>query len=144
MGKNKQRNGGQRHKGKRASPAQTRPMQGMDEKSFVLNDLVPLTISNPANDSQLVVIISADANGYTWTVQDQSGLNLSGGTALYGAIAKQFDVQAMFYKQYYTHSVEMDLQVSSGGSVFSLSPIVTLMNPAGETPFVFGTGPGAF
>jgi hypothetical protein len=50
----------------------------------------------------------------------------------------------MFYKQYYTHSVEMDLQVSMGGSVYSMSPIVTLMNPAGENPFVFGSGTGEF
>jgi hypothetical protein len=42
----------------------------MDEKTFTLNDIVPLTISNPANNQQLVVIVSADANGYTWTVQD--------------------------------------------------------------------------
>jgi hypothetical protein len=50
----------------------------------------------------------------------------------------------MFYQQYYTHSVEMDLQLTSGGSVYALSPIVTLRNPAGLEPFVFGTSPGAF
>jgi hypothetical protein len=55
------------------------------------------------------VILSADANGYTWTVQDAAGVTLAGGSELYGTVAKQFDVQAMFYKQYYTHSVEMDL-----------------------------------
>jgi hypothetical protein len=57
-----------------------------------LNDLVPITVNNPGNDAQLVVIVSADANGYTWTVQNQAGLTLSGGSQLYGAIAKQFDV----------------------------------------------------
>jgi hypothetical protein len=50
----------------------------------------------------------------------------------------------MFYKQYYTHSVEMDLQVSQGGNVYSMSPLVTLINPAGQVPFVFGAGTGAF
>lgn len=38
----------------------------------------------------------------------------------------------------------MDLQVSMGGAVYSMSPIVTLMNPAGENPFVFGSGTGEF
>lgn len=88
--------------------------------------------------------ISADANGYTYLIQGQSGAVVATGSNLYGAVAKQFDVQAMFYKQYYTHSVEMDLQVSQGGNVYSMSPLVTLINPAGQVPFVFGAGTGAF
>jgi hypothetical protein len=50
----------------------------------------------------------------------------------------------MFFKQYYTHEVEVDLQLTSGGAVYALSPIVSLINPAGEVPFVFTTGPNAF
>jgi len=50
----------------------------------------------------------------------------------------------MFYTQYYTHKVELDLTITSGGGIYSISPIVSLMNPAGTPPFVFGTGAGAF
>jgi hypothetical protein len=64
----------------------------MDQKSFTLNDIVPLTISNPTNESSLLVIVSTDANGYTWTVQNQSGATVAGGSSLYGAATKQFDV----------------------------------------------------
>lgn len=56
----------------------------MDQKSFQLNDIVPITISNPTNDQAYTVIISADVNGYTWTIQGQSGVTVSAGTALYG------------------------------------------------------------
>jgi hypothetical protein len=35
------------------------------------------------------------------------------------------------FTKYYTKSVELDLTLSQGGSVFSLSPIVTLINPSG-------------
>jgi len=41
----------------------------MDQKSFQLNDIVPITIANPTNDQAYTVIISADVNGYTWTIQ---------------------------------------------------------------------------
>jgi hypothetical protein len=50
----------------------------------------------------------------------------------------------MFYSQYYTKCVHMDLTLTSGGGVYSVSPIVSLVNPVGSSPFVFGTGPGAF
>jgi hypothetical protein len=38
----------------------------------------------------------------------------------------------------------MDLTLTSGGGVYSISPIVSLVNPVGSPPFVFGSGPGAF
>jgi len=50
----------------------------------------------------------------------------------------------MFYSQYYTKSVELDLTITSGGGIYSISPIVSLVNPAGTDPFVFGAGTGAF
>jgi len=50
----------------------------------------------------------------------------------------------MFYSQYYTKDVHLDLTLTSGGGIYSISPIVSLINPAGEPPFVFGTGAGAF
>jgi hypothetical protein len=40
----------------------------MDQKTFVLNDIVPVTITNPTNDASYQVIVSADVNGYTWTI----------------------------------------------------------------------------
>lgn len=34
----------------------------------------------------------------------------------------------------------MELTLSQGGSVYSMSPLVTLVNPSGTTPFTFTTG----
>lgn len=103
----------------------------MDQKQFVLNDIVPITILNPSNDEAYTVIISADVNGYTWTVQSQSLSVVSAGSSLYGVTTQQFATQALFYSQYYTKSVNLDLTVTSGGGVYSVSPIVTIMNPNG-------------
>lgn len=101
-------------------------------------------MSNPTNDQAYTVIISADVNGYTWLMQDQVGSAVATGTALYGENTKQFGTQAMFYSQYYTKDVHLDLTLTSGGGIYSISPIVSLINPAGEPPFVFGAGSGAF
>jgi hypothetical protein len=61
MGKNK--------KGKQAkSQAASRPLQGMDQKQFIMNDVVPITISNPGNNLTYRVIVQLDVNGYTWEV----------------------------------------------------------------------------
>jgi len=38
----------------------------MDQKTFVLNDIVPITISNPTNDTTYTIVVNADVNGYTW------------------------------------------------------------------------------
>lgn len=80
-----------------APAPQTRPLQGIDQKQFVLNDIVPITIDNPSNDEAYTVIISADVNGYTWIVQSQSLSVVSGGSSLYGVTTQQFETQAMFY-----------------------------------------------
>jgi hypothetical protein len=41
-------------------------------------------IGNPTNDSAYTVIISADVNGYTWTIINQAGTVENAGTGLYG------------------------------------------------------------
>jgi len=51
MGKDKQK------KGRRQAPAVSRPMQGMDQKRFRLNDVVPIVINNPVNSTDVLVII---------------------------------------------------------------------------------------
>jgi cellobiose-specific phosphotransferase system component IIC len=38
----------------------------------------------------------------------------------------------------------MDLTLTSGGGLYSISPIATIVNPQGFDPFVFGGGSGAF
>jgi hypothetical protein len=101
-------------------------------------------LSNPTNDQAYTVIISADVNGYTWTIQGQTGITVAAGTSLYGELTQQFNTQSMFYSQYYTKKVELDLTITSGGGIYSISPIVSLLNPAGSPPFVFGVGPGVF
>lgn len=63
----------------------TRPLQGIDQKQFKLNDIVPIVLSNPVNDNAYTVIISADVNGYTWSVQNQQGASVNTGSGLYGA-----------------------------------------------------------
>jgi hypothetical protein len=42
----------------------------------------------------------------------------------------------MFYTQYYTKNVHLDLTLTSGGGVYSISPIISLVNPSGTSPFV--------
>jgi hypothetical protein len=46
----------------------------------------------------------------------------------------------MFFTQYYTKGIQMELTLSSGGAVYSISPIVSLINPNGGPAFTFGTG----
>lgn len=43
-------------------------MQGMDNKTFAMNDVVPIVITNPGNNLTYRVIIQLDVNGYTWEV----------------------------------------------------------------------------
>lgn len=38
------------------------------------------------------------------------------------------------------HSVDFDLTLSQGGSTYSMSPLVHLVNPNGASPFILGTG----
>lgn len=70
-----------------------------------MNDIVPIVISNPTNDTSYQVIISADVNGYTWTIQNQSATTVAAGTNLYGNATEQFAAQAMFFTQYYTKGI---------------------------------------
>lgn len=56
----------------------------------MLNDIVPVVISNPTNNDAFTVIVSADVNGYTWLLQDQAGSVLNTGTGLYGDATGQF------------------------------------------------------
>lgn len=44
------------------------------------------------------------------------------------------------YTQYYTGQVDMQLTLSSGGSTYSVSPVVHFVNPNGASPFVLGSG----
>jgi len=59
-------------------------MQGMDQKEFVLNDIVPIVLTNPTNDTTYTVIVSADVNGYTYEIQTQNGAATQFVTSLYG------------------------------------------------------------
>jgi hypothetical protein len=68
MPRNKHNKHNKKQHGKQSSPAVSRPLQGIDEKTFVLNDIVPIVITNPTNSVGLLCIIEADVNGYTWTV----------------------------------------------------------------------------
>jgi len=45
----------------------------MDQRNFVLNDIVPITLTNPTNDQTYTAVISADVNGYTWSLTNQGG-----------------------------------------------------------------------
>jgi len=76
------------HTRKRVQSAKTvalvRPLQGIDQKSFVFNDIVPIIISNPGNNVRYRVIIQADVNGYTWQVQNPPGIPVNSGSNPYG------------------------------------------------------------
>jgi len=61
-------------------------MGGVDQKTFKLNDYVPVTIPNPTNSTRYTVTIQCDVNGYTWEVVSGIG-TVSAGSALYGVNA---------------------------------------------------------
>jgi hypothetical protein len=73
-----------KNKGKAKSQAAVRPMQGMDNKTFLMNDVVPIVISNPGNNLTYRVIIQLDVNGYTWEVQSTPGNPVDTGSGPYG------------------------------------------------------------
>jgi hypothetical protein len=102
-------------------------MQGMDQKKFRFNDVVPIVITGPENSSSVLVVIQADANGFTsQLVNATTGAPLAGTVSrLYGALTGQFETQAMFYNQYYMDNVHFDLTLTQGGAAYSISPIVT-------------------
>ena len=64
-------------------PAQSRPMGGIDQRIFKLNDYFALNITSPSNDARFIVTVQADVNGYTWAVTRQNSI-VAGGTRLYG------------------------------------------------------------
>lgn len=41
-------------------------MGGIDQKTFELNDIVPIIIRNPVNSASYEVKINCDVNGFTW------------------------------------------------------------------------------
>jgi hypothetical protein len=45
-------------------------MQGMDQKSFSLNDIVPVVLPSPENSTAYTVIIQCDVNGWTYDIVD--------------------------------------------------------------------------
>lgn len=53
--------------------ALARPMQGIDQKSFMLNDIVPVILPNPENSTTYTVIIQADVNGWTYQIINAAG-----------------------------------------------------------------------
>jgi len=51
---------------KQNTVAVARPLGGIEQKSFTLNDIVPLIVRNPTNSTTYTVIVNADVNGYTY------------------------------------------------------------------------------
>ena len=51
-------------------------MQGMDQKAFALNDIVPVVLPNPENSTTYTVIIQCDVNGWTYEIIDAAGATI--------------------------------------------------------------------
>jgi hypothetical protein len=100
-----------------------------------MNDVVPITISNPGNNLTYRVIVQLDVNGYTWEVQSTPGVPVDTGSGPYGRTTGQFQTQALMYTQYLMQHVRMELTVSQGGNAYSMSPLVSFVNPNGKLPF---------
>lgn len=43
-------------------------MQGIDQKTFTLNDIVPIILPSPENSTTYTVVVNLDVNGYTWNI----------------------------------------------------------------------------
>jgi hypothetical protein len=104
--------------------ATSRPLGGIDQKTFVLNDIVPIVLPDPLNSTTYTCIINADVNGYTWSIVDAGGAAISNGSNPYGNTSGQFGVQALMFTQYYMKSLELDVTLSQGGSTYSMTPLV--------------------
>ena len=65
-------------------------MQGIDQKGFVLNDIVPVILPNPENSTTYTVTINLDVNGYTWDIADSSLATVASASAFYGETTGQF------------------------------------------------------
>jgi hypothetical protein len=89
-----------------------------------MNDVVPLVIPDPQNSTTYTCVINADVNGYTWSVTDSAGGQVSTVSNPYGATSGQFGVQGLMYTQYYMKTLELDVTLSQGGSTYSMSPLV--------------------
>jgi len=59
-------------------------MQGIDQKSFMLNDIVPIVLPNPENSTTYTVIIQADVNGWTYQILNSVGSPVTVQSAAYG------------------------------------------------------------
>jgi len=67
-----------------------RPMQGIDRKTFELNDIVPIILPNPTNSTTYTTVLNNDVNGYTWDIVDSSNATVSAGSGFYGEVTGQF------------------------------------------------------
>lgn len=57
----------------------------MDQKSFALNDIVPMVLPNPTNSTTYTVIIQCDVNGWTYEILDSSGATVQALSAPYAS-----------------------------------------------------------
>ena len=80
-------------------------MRGIDQKTFILNDIVPIVLNNPQDSTSYTAIVNSDVNGYTWQILNSNNAPVATGGNPYGDTTGQFGVQAMFYTEYYTKSV---------------------------------------
>ena len=62
----------------------TRPLQGVDQKGFRFNDILPLVVPSPQNSQAYSVIIQTDVNGYTYSIVDNAGAIVSSASSVYG------------------------------------------------------------
>jgi len=65
-------------------------MQGIDRKTFELNDIVPIILPNPQNSTTYTTVLNNDVNGYTWEITDGNNLAVSVGSGFYGDVTGQF------------------------------------------------------
>jgi hypothetical protein len=68
-------------------------------------------------------------------VQNPPGTAVFTESGPYGQSTGQFPVQASMYTQYYMENVKMELSLSQGGNVYSMTPIIQFVNPNGVIPF---------
>jgi len=70
-----------RHRASKPASGDERHLQGIDEKSFVLNDVVTMSSTGLATGRQYLVRIACDLNGWAWSVVEASGnVNVSSDT----------------------------------------------------------------
>lgn len=110
--------------------------QGIGEvMSREFNDIQAVILPQSANAGLYTVRLSADANGYNWTVSEGTNLvssfpttSASNRQEFYGGQNALFAYWANLFAQYRVDSINVEFEPIGSGSTFSCSPVFSVVD----------------